>query len=422
MHENILHYVWQNMLFDKKLKTVDGQDITVIHPGFPSNQQGPDFENAKIKINNRTWYGTVEIHVNASDWYRHGHNTDKNYDNVILHVVHKFDKPVYRTNGEPIPTLELKIPEKIQQNFNRIYQSKDTIKCTNLSQKIPQLYKLNWLENLLLQRLQQRTNSILSLLHYTKNHWEQVLFIQIARYFGQKVNNQPFELLAKSLPLTTLYRNSDDKEQTEALLFGQAGLLQHKCNDEYFLKLKNDFEFLKLKYNLKPLEPSIWRFSKIYPHNFPTIRISQLADFITKNQPLFDLLLEITDLEEFYALFKFCASPYWDNHYKFCKPGRKKYKKCLSKQAIQNLLINAVLPFIFAYGHYFSEKQFMQRALEFYSKLPFEQNSITKKFQAMEFPAESAAHSQAQLQLYHNYCQQNLCFKCRIGSWILVNE
>ncbi len=422
MHENILHYLWQNMLFDKHLKTVDGQTVTVIHPGFPSNEQGPDFENAKIKINNKLWYGNVEIHVYASDWYKHHHNNDKNYDNVILHVVHKFDKPVYRTNGELIPAVELKIPEKILQNYNRIYQNKDTIKCRNLSQKVPRLYKLSWLENLLLQRLEHRTSEILSLLHYTKNHWEQVLFILIARYFGQKVNNQPFELLAKSLPLTTLYRNSDDINQIEALLFGQAGFLQHTCNDEYFLKLKNNFDFLKLKYSLKPLNPSIWRFSKIYPHNFPTIRISQLAGFISKNQPLFDMLLETTDLQEFYRIFKFCASPYWDNHYKFCKPSRKSYKKCLSRQSIQNLLINAVLPFIFAYGYYLGEQPFMQRALEFYVDLPYEQNSITKKFQTMGFPSESAAHSQALLQLYHAFCKQNLCFKCRIGSWILVNE
>ncbi len=421
MHENILHYVWQNMLFDKNLQTVDGKQITVLHPGFPSKDQGPDFENAKIKIDDKIWYGTVEIHVNASDWFKHNHNTDKNYDNVILHVVHKFDKPVFRTNGELIPTLELNIPDKIERNFNLIYQNQDTIKCRKLSQNIPHVHKLDWLDSLLLERLQQRTSDIISLLHYTKNHWEQVLFILIARYFGQKVNNQPFEMLAKSLPISILYRNSDDQNQLEALLFGQAGFLHENCTDQYFQKLKNDFDFLKHKYNLQTLEPSIWRFSKIYPHNFPTIRISQLANLITKNQPLFDILLEITELQKFYALFKSCSSSYWDGHYRFCKPSKKQYKKCLSKAAIQNLLINAIFPFIFAYGYYLSEKSFMQRALDFYTELPFEYNSITRKFQTIGYPAESAAHSQALLQLYNNYCQRNLCFKCRIGSWILIN-
>ena len=422
MDENLLHFVWQNKLFDYPLQTVEGESIEVLHPGFHSYDSGADFTNAKVRINDKIWVGNVEIHINSSDWYKHKHNTDRAYDNVILHVVKNYDKPVFRTTGETIPALVLEVPQKIQNNYAALGLPKTDIKCEKLSVRVPYAVKLQWLDSLLIERLENLYKEILHLVKSRNNSWDEAFYIRVARNFGQKLNNLPFELLAKSLESKLLRRNSDDRLTLEALLFGQAGMLSQSFQDEYFIELQQQYKFLQTKYHLQPLDVKIWKFFRIRPHNFPTIRISQFADLISRNETRLDFVLEQNDLETLQKYFSATASDYWDNHYKFGQESSKVYKKCLTNAAVNNLLINAVVPFMYAYGRYFCEQIYIDRAMELLAKIEFEQNKITRQFSAMGFPSDNAAMSQAMLELYKSYCQANRCIKCRIGAWIMVND
>ncbi len=422
MDENLLHFVWQNKLFDNPLQTVEGERIEVLHPGFHSYDAGADFTNAKIKIDDKIWVGNVEIHINSSDWYKHKHNADRAYDNVILHVVLNYDKPVFRTTGETIPALVLEVPPKIQNKYAALGLPKTDIKCEKLSERVPYAVKMQWLDSLLIERLENLYKEILQLVKSRNNSWDEAFYIRVARNFGQKLNNLPFELLAKSLDSKILRRNSDDRLTLEALLFGQAGMLSQSLEDEYFIELQQQYKFLQTKYNLEPLDAKVWKYFRIRPHNFPTIRISQFADLISHNETRLDFVLEQNDLETLQKYFSATASDYWDNHYKFGQKSSKVYKKCLTNAAVNNLLINAVVPFMYAYGRYFSEQNYVEQALELLNKIEFEQNKITKRFSVMGFPSDNAAMSQAMLELYKSYCQTNACIKCRVGAWIMVND
>ncbi len=422
MTEKILHFVWQNKILPGTLLTIDNKRVEVLHPGYPSVDSGPDFTQARIKIGNKIWVGSVEIHNKSSDWFRHKHNAGKSYDTVILHVVGKYDKPVYRSNGEVIPTLELPVPENISQNFKRLYKNTNPVKCQSTARHVPSVLKENWLSNLLIERLESRREEISELLHSTKNDWEQVFYLKLARAFGQKVNSDAFELLAKSLDLNIIRRNSNNKTIVEALLVGQAGLLSRDIDDEYYRLLQEEYAYLRTKYNLQPLNPDIWRFMRIRPHNFPTIKFSLLADLLTKKYQLFSYVREIEQMEGLINFFKAKAGPYWDNHYNFGKLSSRTYTKILGKKSLDNIIINAVVPVLYAYGRFMGDQVYVDRALSFLEQLDFEQNYITKYFSQAEFPSENASHSQAQLHLYKNYCLNGGCFRCRVGSAILIDK
>ncbi len=422
MTEKILHFLWQNRIFPEVLSTVDNQIVQVVHPGFPSVDAGADFFQAKIKIKDKIWVGSVEIHVKSSDWYRHNHHKDKSYNNVILHVVHRFDKPVYRTNGEPVPTLELPIPEHIYRRFYQLYSRQTVVKCKNSANNLPYVLKQNWLENLLIERLEQRYAEISALLQVLQNDWEQAFYIKLARSFGQKVNGEAFEQLAKSLDLKIIQRNADNRLIVEALLYGQAGMLSQQVDDEYFTRLKQEYAYQRAKYKLEPLSLEIWRFMRIRPHNFPTIRLSQLAGLLTQKQRLFTFIRETGDIDEIKRLFTAQASPYWDNHYRFGTKTKRSYHKTLGNSSVQNILINSVAPFLYAYGRYMQEQKYIDKAMDLLSALDFERNYISRLFVQSNFPGENAAHSQALLQLYKDYCVKERCFVCRIGSSILTDK
>ncbi len=415
--EEFLQYIWENRLFSvDNLQTVNGEPLEIINAGKRNTDSGPDFFNAKIKIDDTIWVGNIEIHKNASDWNKHNHQSNKAYNNVILHVVENSDQPVLRDNLEEIPTLIFKYPQQLKTNYQNLLNAKTWIACENQFHKIDPIILQLGFNRLMIERLENKTDEILSRLQHNNNDWNTTFYQTLARMFGFKVNAVPFELLAKSLPLEVLAKHKSSLFQIEALLFGNSGLLNDQLlGDEYYLNLRNEYSFLYKKYQLKGIESHLWKFMRLRPGNFPTVRISQFAALIHRSHGLFSKIIEIEDLNILKKLFKVEASEYWNSHYSFNKKSTRNSIKELGETSVDMLIINVVIPFLFVYGEKQNKEFLKNRALEFLEQLPSEQNSIIEKWGKLGVNARSAFESQALLQLKNKFCERKKCLNCQIG-------
>jgi hypothetical protein len=423
MTEDFLHYLWKFKLINtQKLKSTSEEHLEILKPGEHNTDSGPDFFNAKIKIGNTVWVGNIEIHTHASDWEKHNHTNDKAYNNVILHVVHVADKQIERNNGEAITTLELKnrFDEKLYVNYLNFKNSSDWIPCAKHIPKTPPLILNATIDKLLAERLERKSKSILESLALNKNNWEETFYHHLARNFGFKTNAEPFELLAKSTPLTVLAKHKSSLLQIEALLFGQAGFLNEHFEDKYLQALQNEYVLLKHKFKLSAIEKHLWKFLRLYPANFPTIRIAQFANLIYNSSHLFSKIIEAETIEKIQKLFNSETSEYWQTHYTFEKQTIKKFKS-LGQQSIDIILINTIVPFLFVYGKEFKEEKYIERALIFLENITAEKNTITKNWEKIGIKAESAYQSQALIQLKNEYCSNKKCLQCSIGNYLLKN-
>ncbi len=421
MTEEFLWYLWKFRLFDNSdLKTTDGDSIQIIKPGQHNTDSGPDFFNARIKIQRTEWAGNVEMHTCASDWHKHKHTTDKAYDNIILHVVHDADLKLHRKNGELIPTLELKdrIPENIYGKYVQIRSGKDWIPCDKQISSIDKFILNNWLDRLLVERLERKSNAIIDSLKQNTNNWEETFYQILARNFGQKINSDPFELLAKQLPFSVLAKHKNSLMQIESLLFGVAGLLEKEFNDDYATNLQKEFRFLEKKFKLVPIDASLWKFMRLHPPNFPTLRISQFANLIFKSFHLFSKILEANNLKQLINLLETETSEYWQTHYRFDSFSPMKKKK-LGEDAVKIIIINTIAPFLFIYGKEKGEEKFCDNALSILKKLEPEKNSIIAKWNSIGIPARNSYETQALLQMKNEYCSKKRCLECSVGNALL---
>jgi len=419
--ESLLHYVWKYKLFDQtNIETTAGHKMKLISTGKHNSDAGPDFFNARIIMDNIEWAGNIEMHIKSSDWYKHKHQYDKNYDNVILHVVAEMDKEIVLQNGEIIPTLEIGslIPDNVLKNYEHISKSRDWIPCQQQIKNVKLLIVNSCLDRMLTERLERKTDEINQLLKLQKQNWEEICYQLLAKNFGFKVNALPFQMLAQSLPLNILAKHKNNILQIEALLFGQAGFLEEECIDDYHLVLQKEYQFLKKKFKLKNLDRHIWKFLRLRPANFPTIRIAQFAQLVFKSSKLFSKLLEAKSLKEIIQYFELGTSEYWQTHYTFGKQSNKKNKH-LGKAAIDIILINTVIPVLFAYGKSKSKVDIEERALDFLSQIKAEKNNIIDHWASVGIKADSAFQSQALLQLKNNYCKNKKCLNCTIGAQVL---
>ena len=421
MKEEFLHFIWEHRLFDKTdLKTVDGEKLEIISTGQPNSNSGPDFFNARIRIGETTWAGNIEIHQKSSHWYQHRHETDAAYDNVILHVVELHDKPVL-IHDHQIPVVEIKYPPAILENFEQLLKSKRWIACEERLPETDPFVLRFWFSSLMIERLQAKTSSILELLQQNKNNWNETFYQLLARNFGMKINALPFELLAKSLPLSILSKHKNDLFQIEALLFGQSGLLNETLlGDDYYLALRNEYSFLYKKYGLSGIEAHLWKFMRLRPVNFPTIRIAQLAMLIHRSSALFSHILESETLEELKNLFDVATSEYWETHYRFNKTSGK-LKKTFGETAFHNLVINTIVPMLFVYGDQHLDQAMKDRALRLLESLPPESNQIIKKWNELGIDSQSAFETQALIQLKNCYCELKKCLHCQLGAKIITS-
>lgn len=423
MDEALLQYLWKYKLFAlKEYLTTDGQSIDIVDVGVENKNSGPDFENVKIKIGDTLWVGAVEIHLKSSDWFKHGHSSDKIYDNVILHVVYENDVSIKDSQGIYIPTFEVKdlIDKSLCDRYKLYIHSSQTVVCNQSLVSIERLQMETWLERLLKERLEKRISIIESQLRINIAHKEEVFYHILAKAFGFKTNAYPMQLLAQSIPLSVLAKHKDNLFQIEAILYGQAGFLDDYYEDEYPKMLQKEYEFLKHKFNLQSLcNISIWKFARMYPTGFPTIRISQFANLIYKSKSLLSKVLEAKNIHQLIELFSVEASTYWDTHYRFDVLSMAKRKKILGEQSIYSLIINIVLPFMFASSYWEDNLELRTKVFDFYAQIPIENNAIVRRFKSLSPQLNSAMHSQALIELYQNYCLEKRCLQCNFGIQLL---
>jgi len=419
MTEDFLHFVWQFGLFERtNLEALTGESIDIISTGQHNTDSGPDFFNARIKINGIEWAGNVEIHVKASDWKKHGHSNDKAYNNVILHVVNDYDADVFINENQRIPTIKLNYNKTILENYKSLYGSVDKISCSRNLKNVNLDFLKLYLPSLAIKRFEQKTLLIKSNLVKEKYNWEEVFYKTIARNFGFRINSNPFEMLAESIPLKVLAKQKNNLLQIEAILFGQSGLLPKTSEHPYIKSLIGEYAFLKSKFSLIPLNPSIWKFLRVRPLSFPPVRIAQFAVLIHQSSALFSKIIEQKDLETLIKLFSLKASAYWDEHYDFDKPSPKE-PKTLGLDSVNVIIINTIVPFLFLYGREKGKDEISERALKFLELLPAEKNTIIKQFADYNIKAKNALESQSLIQLYNNYCIPRNCLKCQIGCKII---
>jgi predicted kinase len=421
--EDLLHYLWKFRLFERAaLQTTAGEEIEVFSAGMAHTDGGPDFQNARIRIGETTWAGNVELHVNSADWQRHGHQTDVAYSSVILHVVYKDDSPVILPDGRKLPTLELhnRIPEELYQRYHHlIFSNQQFIPCEGSINQIDEMNMRNWLTRVLVERLEKKSGAVIDALNVNRGDWEEIFYRFLAANFGFKVNALPFELMAKSLPQIILSKHKNYPLQIEALIFGQAGFLEDHFTDEYPRKLKEEYNFLRKKHNLTPIEKHLWKFLRMRPQSFPTIRLAQFAALVVNSNHLFSKILDLKEVAALRNLFAGSkVNEYWDIHYRFDAES-KPAPKNMGAAAVDILLLNTVAVFLFSYGTHLKKQYYISRALQLLEYLPAEKNHITDDFVNLGVKITSAFESQALLELKNFYCNHKKCLQCAIGNKIL---
>jgi len=422
--ESFLHYLWELQYFNKEsLQTTSGESILILHPGHRNLHAGPDFFNARVKIGAMEWVGSVEIHIQASGWAEHRHSGDKVYENVILHVVWNDDRPARREDGSLLPALELKnrVAEGLLLHYRRLLNSPEEIPCAAKLGEVSALIKRSMLDKVLMERLDSKAEDALTAYRRNNNDWQETCFQVLAQNFGFKVNGEPFQQLAKSVPYKVMLKHADKLLHVEALLFGQAGFLEDEGEEEYYRLLQREYTLLSKKYSLQArrMNKVQWRFLRLRPANFPTIRIAQLAAVIHARRNLFSALLNIDDVDSLREFFSAAQSDYWLHHYHFFKQA-KEMVNGLGTDSVENIIVNTVATILVAYGKSKHEEVYIDRAVCILQGLKGESNNITRLWKTLGMRALSAFDSQAMVELHNNYCLKRRCLDCNIGG-SLVN-
>ncbi len=420
--EELLYFIWRYHYFDvQALTTIEDEPIEIQYSGDRNTDSGPDFSNAKIKIGKTLWAGSVEIHVKASDWVLHQHQKNKAYNNVILHVVWIKNQDIYHASGTIIPCLELstRVNKTMLLQYEYLMQNVHWVPCGELLPRVSDIVRSSWLYRLMAERLEEKSKGILEALKLQQGDWQSVTYQKLARSLGAPVNGDAMEMLTRICPLHIIGKHQDQLIQIEALLYGQSGLLAASTlEDTYISKLKQEYQFLQKKYNLSPMKSSMWKFLRMRPAHFPTIRIAQLARILFQSHALFSKFLIAQNTKEIINLLDVTVTSYWKNHYSFGDESDTKDKK-LGKQTIHTIIINTICPLLFAYGISMDDENYKDKALRLLSAVPAEVNTITKGWAVLGWKAEQAMQSQAMIQLKNQYCNPKKCLECSIGHQIL---
>ena len=419
MHEDFLHFIYKNRLWIKGTELLtDNTPFEIIDIGLHNHDSGPDFFNAKIKIDGIVWVGNVEIHVNASDWHKHHHDGDHAYDNVILHVVYNSDCVINLQNGRVLPTWEISFPHTLYNRYSDFKLNEKAIACADYIDLVDDIHISMWMEKMAIERLEQKSEHISEILKQTNGNWNETLYIVMARNFGFGINAMPFEMLAMQTPLNVMLHNADNLFALEAITFGQAGMLNANPNDEYTRNLATEYSFQKAKYGLSPIAESIWKRSKMHPTNFPETRLAQFAALMQNFQLLINDILNGNFNPKFFDNIK--TSEYWKTHFTLGEASSKSKHPGLGRQAIDTILINTVIPFSYIYGKATNPNFDSEKIIDSMRIIKAENNRETRAFAELKrFECNNALESQAMLNLKKNYCDHKLCLSCGIGYQIM---
>jgi hypothetical protein len=421
MKEAFLHFLWRTRRFNgAALTTTTGEPIDILHWGELNTHAGPDFLQARLRINGHLWAGSVEMHLLSSDWIRHRHQDNPAYRNVVLHVVLEEDQVIFRDNGERIPCLSLKnrIPAGLLSQYYQLLHSERWIPCQQQLPRVSSATIQLWLGRLALERMEQRTRYVQQTLQETQQHWEETYYRLLARSFGARVNMDAFEQLARQTPLLLLGKYKNNRYQMEALLFGQAGLLEPAFSDHYPRQLQDMYRFLQHKHQLHPMSASQWLFLRMRPAAFPTLRIALFSALLYQTNHLFSKMLAASNLAEIENMLAVKLANYWHTHYVFDKESVHK-NKTLGRDALHNILINTIVPVMFLYGKLRHETSYQEKALELLESVPPENNTIISQWRSLGVHTNSAFETQALLHLKQHYCDQRRCLECSIGASLM---
>jgi hypothetical protein len=423
VNESFLHYLWQFQYFDKSgLVTTAGERLTIFKPGILNSDSGPDFSQAKIKIDAIEWIGNVEIHIQSSGWYEHKHDQDAAYENVVLHVVWEENKPVYRTDGTRIPTVQLKgrVEEHLLKSYHKLINNPSAIPCEKSFTGVDDLIKHAMVDKALMNRLETKALQIKTLLDKNKGDWEETTYQLLAGNMGFKVNKDSFIQLANALPYKLIQKHRSNAVEVEALLFGQAGFLVAKSKDEHLTQLFDKYQFLAQKYGLlnKQMNVAQWKFLRLRPANFPTLRMAQFASLLSAHTSIFSTLIDASNYQQLVKFFEIHQSTYWQTHYRFGKKSKDEVPG-FGESSRENMIINTVVPLFVAYGQSRDEYSFIDKAIAILQSIPSEKNKITRVWEQMGYTSATASDSQGLIELYNNYCQRRACLNCTIGVSLL---
>ena len=422
MREEFIHFIWLYRLFDHtNLVTDEFEPLQIIYPGNHNFDSGPDFSNARIRIGDKLWAGNVEIHIRTSDWFNHNHHLDPAYNNVILHVV--YDNDLRLSNSQKVLTLPtLKLKGRIDLNkylhWQKLINRPDWIPCKSQFNKVPEIIKLQAIEWMAIERLERKTLRVDNLLERSKGNWETTLLLLLTRSLGAKTNSEAFEVLAGLVPLNLIKKLKGKTCQIEALVFGLSGLLLNAPEDDYTNELKKEYDFLKRKYNLTEMQAAHWKFMRMRPANFPTLRLAQLARILNDWEQLTKLLFYTSRSKKFDKILQQAINPYWEIHYRFGKKSEVKASK-MGKTMVNNIVINAVVPFLYAYGKAHANAEIKESAVTVLQQTPAEKNNIIKGWKALNVESQNAFETQGLIELKNQFCAFKKCLTCKIGAWTI---
>ncbi len=430
--EKLLQYCWKHRILPEgELRTADGESIEIVDTGLLNTDAGPDFFNARIRIGDRLLAGNVEIHVRRRDWYAHGHDRDAAYDNVILHVVDAqsngladADSVIRTREGRILPEVKISVPEEIRANYRELLSEDSYPPCYKIIPNVTPLSMHSWMAALQTERLKQKTEAIAERVSMLKGDWEHAYFITLARSYGFGSNSDALEQWARNMPMTSVAHHRDNLFQIESIFFGQAGMLNiasvrerlqlETAADEYFQRLQSEYEYLKHKFQMTDKYAPQWKYMRMRPQNFPTIRIAQLARLYYERRTSLSQLIECDTIDKLRKMFHCGVSDYWQTHYTFGHESQPSAKQ-LSAASINLLMINCAIPMIFAYGRQTGSEALCNRALDLLESLPPENNTITRMWKQVGLESRSAGDTQALIQLKKQYCDRKDCLQCRIG-------
>lgn len=421
MKEDLLQFIWQRRLLKPEhLYTLNGESLTVISVGELNHDSGPDFSNARIKIGSIELIGNIEIHVRSSDWLKHGHQHDKAYDNIILHVVYKHDKALDQNTNNAVEVLELQnfIDPNLLKRYQELFESRQSLPCGTLLKEVNDLKVVSWMERMAIERLEHKTDRINELFLAYRGDYLAVLYTLMLRNFGFQINALPFELLSRQLPYQILLKHADNLLQLEALLLGTAGFLEEHYEKEYVLQLQNEYEYLRRKYDLRPLKKEVFKFSRLRPANFPDRRLSQFAKLVFEQPKFLNQAVHTTTYEELMGLLFVKQEGFWTEHFSL-RSGQKTPEKGFGHASAENILINSLAPFFFFYGKKNSKPELVHAAVTLLSRCAAEDNVKTKLFKVKKSVLRTAADSQGIINLFDNYCRKKNCLRCGIANALL---
>ncbi|QZE14349.1 DUF2851 family protein [Halosquirtibacter laminarini] len=419
--EHHIQLAWQYRLFHyKNLRTTCNKPIEILHPGYINKDSGPDFFQARIRIDSTLWVGNVEIHNRSSEWYEHNHHKDSSYENVILHVVLKEDRKVLHRWGEPIPCLAIVLLPKFTDKLDSWQACNNWLRCDISPDKISAVHFHFILQRHAISRIEEKSQAMIHMLEWSLNDWQHVFYYLLARSFGFRINSDAMEQLARSVPLKILYKERSSLQRLEALYFGQSGLLPTKGDSTWEKGLIEEYKFLQNKYELKPLNRGMWKFMRTRPYNFPTLRIAQFVSLLSSSTHLLSQTVEKTKVSELEAMYQVTPSEYWLRHFRFGKQGAVKSKK-LSKNSMNSIVINTIIPFMMVYGDRLNRQEWKEKGIRWLESITYEKNFISKTWSDRGFKLKHAMDSQALISLHHHYCSKHRCLECDIGQILFKN-